>query len=89
MDEFGRALRSFGLDPERVRDALRRGDIHGVLDSLRKEEDMLRLRSVEIADLYERVLAMAGEEKQKMRDELSDDDLEMLSAAGREQRDIP
>jgi len=89
MDEFGRSLRSFGLDPERVRDALRNGDIRAVLASLKKEEETLLLRSIEIADLREQLLAMAGEERRKMNDELSDDDVELLSAAGREPRNIP
>ena len=89
MDDFGRSLRSFGLDPERVRDALRRGDIREVLESLQKEEETLLLRSVEIADLREQLLAMAGEERLKMRDELSDDDLELMSAAGQEPKNIP
>lgn len=89
MDEFGRSLRSFGLDPELVRDALRCGDIRDVLASLKKEEETLLLRSMEIADLREQLLAMAGEKRGKMRDELSDDDLELMSAAGQEPRNIP
>lgn len=89
MDEFGRSLRSFGLDPEWVRDALRCGDIRDVLASLKKEEETLLLRSMEIADLREQLLAMAGEKRGKMRDELSDDDLELMSAAGQEPRNIP
>jgi len=89
MDEFGRSLCSFGLDPERVRDALRRGDVRTVLASLKKEEETLLLRSIELADLREQLLAMAGEERRKMKDELSDDDVELLSAAGQEPRNIP
>ena len=89
MDEFGRSLRSFGLDPESVRGALRRGDIREVLASLKKEEETLLLRRVEIADLREQLLAMAGEERLRMHDELSDDDLELMSAAGQEPRNIP
>ena len=52
MDEFGRSLRSFGLNPDKVRDALRCGDIREVLDSLKKEEETLLLRRVEIADCF-------------------------------------
>jgi hypothetical protein len=89
MDEFGRSLCSFGLDPERVRDALRRGDVRTVLASLKKEEETLLLRSIELADLREQLLAMAGEERRKIKDELSDDDVELLSAAGQEPRNIP
>jgi hypothetical protein len=77
------------MDPELVRDALRRGDIREVLESLKKEEETLLLRRVEIADLRERLLAMAGEERLRMHDELSDDDLELMSAAGQEPRNIP
>ena len=89
MDEFGRSLRSFGLDPERVRDALRRGDIREALESLKKEEETLLLKRVEIADLRERLLAMVGEERLRIHDEISDDDLELMSAAGQEPRNIP
>jgi len=89
MDEFGRSLRSFGMDPESVRDALRRGDIREVLESLKKEEETLLLERVEIADLRERLLAMVGEERLRIHDEISDDDLELMSAAGEEPRNIP
>jgi hypothetical protein len=89
MDEFGRSLRSFGMDPESVRDALRRGDIREVLESLKKEEETLLLKRVEIADLRERLLAMVGEERLRIHDEISDDDLELMSAAGEEPRNIP
>ena len=89
MDEFGRSLRSFGLNPDKVRDALRCGDIREVLDSLKKEEETLLLRRVEIADLREQLLAMAGEEGRRRNDELSDDDVDLLSAAGQEPRSIP
>jgi hypothetical protein len=89
MDELGRSLRSFGLDPERVFEALRRGDISGILDSLEKEENMLRLRSVEMADLREQLLALAEEGKRRLKDEILDEEMEMLSAAGQEPKNIP
>lgn len=89
MDEFGRSLRSFGLDPEWVRSALRDGDVSAVLASLKKEEDMLLLRNIELAELREQLLAMAGEERRRWSDELSDDDFDLLSAAGQEPRSIP
>lgn len=89
MDEFGRSLRSFGLDPEWVRSALRNGDVSAVLASLKKEEDMLLLRNIELAELREQLLAMAEEERRRWSDELSDDDFDLLSAAGQEPRSIP
>ncbi len=89
MDEYARSLRSFGLDPDRVRDALRRGDICGILHSLEKEENMLRLRSVEIADLREKLIEMAEERKRRLNDEILDEEIDMLSAAGQEAKNIP
>ncbi len=50
---------------------------------------MLLLRNIELADLREQLLAMAGEEGRRRNDELSDDDVDLLSAAGQEPRSIP
>ncbi len=73
-------LRSFGLDPRWTREALAKGKLHEVLRLLQKEESRISLRRMELEDLREALIAWA--EESSSCEELSDEDMEFLSAAG-------
>ena len=85
MDDIDKRLRSFGIDPEWVRKEIGEGREKAVLAALDEAEEMLELQLVELEDLREEVCAMAesfrtrgGEDEGR----LSDEELEMLNAAG-------
>ncbi len=89
MNDFDRSLRSFGLDPLRVRQSIEKGDARRVLAVLQKEEEMLRLRSIELADLRETICELDFKARRVTCGELSDEDMEMLSAAGLRKKELP
>ena len=90
MHSLDTVLYSFGLDPNRVREALEKGRIDEVLAWLHKEDSRLALRRMELEDLQESLMAWAENKGSLGSDEeLSDEDMELLSAAGEERRMDP
>ena len=83
MNALDRKLRSFGLDPAWVREEIRRGRAEAVMEALDRAEEDLTLRRMELEDLREDLRHQAeGVLQAVLSGELSDDDLEMLHAAG-------
>lgn len=91
LSEINRLLCSFGLDSHETLEALEKGRLEDVLLSLQKEESRISLRQMELEDLREALIAWAKRRKNSCRDdeELSDEDMEFLSAAGEERRVDP
>ncbi|MCF4151064.1 hypothetical protein L2W58_04550 [Dethiosulfovibrio sp. F2B] len=83
--EMDRLLRSFGLNVRSTRELLDKGESEKVLAMLAKEESRIALKKLELEDLREAIAAMARKSANDGDDgELSDDDMELLSAAGEE-----
>lgn len=83
--EMDRLLRSFGLNVRSTRELLDEGESEKVLAMLAKEESRIALKKLELEDLREAIAAMARKSANDGNDgELSDDDMELLSAAGEE-----
>ncbi len=90
MDNLDTLLRSFGLDPRRTWETLQKGGLEEVLELLRKEESRISLRRMELEDLREALIVWAETKDFHRNDEeLSDEDMELLSAAGEERRMDP
>ncbi len=90
MHSLDTVLYSFGLDPNLVREALEKGRVEEVLAWLQKEDSRLALRRLELEDLREALMAWGKKDGSCGSDEeLSDEDMELLSAAGEEIRMDP
>ena len=79
-----RKLRSFGIDPDWVREEIRQGREWAVMEALDRADEELALRRVELEDLWEGISEMTERFRDRAPDSdvLTDEDLEMLSAAG-------
>ena len=84
MDDMDRKLRSFGIDPDWVREEIRQGREWAVMEALDRADEELALRRVELEDLREGIFEMTERFRDRAPDSdvLTDEDLEMLSAAG-------
>ncbi len=90
MDNLHAMLRSFGLDPRWTWERLQKGELQEVLALLEKEESRISLRQRELQDLRETLIARREERcSSQDEEELSDEDMELLSAAGEERRVDP
>ena len=91
LSEITRLLCSFGLDSRGTLEALEKGRLDDVLLSLQKEESRISLRRMELEDLREALIGWAKRRKDSFRDdeEISDEDMEFLSAAGEARRMDP
>lgn len=90
MHSLDTVLYSFGLDPKWVWETLEKGGLEEVLAWLHKEDSRLALRRMELEDLQESLMAWAENKGSPGNDEeLSDEDMEFLSAAGGERRMDP
>ena len=84
MDDMDIKLRSFGIDPDWVREEIRQGREWAVMEALDRADEELALRRVELEDLREGISEMTERFRDRAPDSdvLTDEDLEMLSAAG-------
>ena len=84
MDDMDRKLRSFGIDPDWVREEIRQGREWAVMEALDRADEELALRRVELEDLREGICEMTERFRERTPDSdvLTDEDLEMLNAAG-------
>ena len=84
MDDMDRKLRSFGIDPDWVREEIRQGREWAVMEALDRADEELALRRVELEDLREGISEMTERFRDRAPDSdvLTDEDLEMLNAAG-------
>ena len=84
MDDMDRKLRSFGIDPEWVREEILQGREWAVMEALDRADEELALRRVELEDLREGISEMTERFRERAPDSdvLTDEDLEMLNAAG-------
>ena len=79
-----RKLRSFGIDPDWVREEILQGREWAVMEALDRADEELALRRVELEDLREGISEMTERFRDRAPDSdvLTDEDLEMLNAAG-------
>ena len=84
MGDMDRKLRSFGIDPDWVREEIRQGREWAVMEALDRADEELALRRVELEDLREGISEMTERFRDRAPDSdvMTDEDLEMLSAAG-------
>ena len=84
MDDMDRKLRSFGIDPDWVREEILQGREWAVMEALDRADEELALRRVELEDLREGISEMTERFRDRTPDSdvLTDEDLEMLNAAG-------
>ena len=84
MGDMDRKLRSFGIDPDWVREEIRQGREWAVMEALDRADEELALRRVELEDLREGICEMTERFRERTPDSdvLTDEDLEMLNAAG-------
>lgn len=83
LDAELRNLRHFGLDPEEIREYLLSGRIDAVMEALKRAEETLEMRRLELEDLRDALLSAHPRKRGgTAEDVLSDEDLDMLNAAG-------
>lgn len=83
MNDLDAKLRYFGLDPGWVREHLLSGQIDEVMEALEGVEETLEMQRLELEDLRDALReASMRRHDDNATDTLSEEDLDMLNAAG-------